>query len=555
MEKTKQSNILTYSGKEKVAYLTGMAGQNMLYAIISTACVGFYLQNVIFIPAMAVSIITAIARVWDALNDPMMGTFVDKTRTKWGKCRPYLIFAPVVIMLSTILCFVNGRYSDANSTIQNVFIIGWCAISYIAWGMLYTVGDIPLWGLPGLMTNQEKDRSSLLSLARIVAAAGGALGFVAIPAAQALAGEGASAGKLQWSFIIVAIVLTVVGSILFQVTGLACKERVIQSEKTYTMKENFQLMWRNKPYRRLLISGIIRSPFMLLMLIAMPLLSYYFTNNQGITSFTIIIYYALLGGGIFGGQLITSAIAPKLAEKYQKVRVYNISSVASGIGFALIFVIFMIAPAKLTSWVWLILLALCFVVAGAGMGAINVLQSLLIADCVDYEEYHNHIRPDGVFFSGQSFITKLSSGVASIVMGIVFTIVGYSGDNIKNLNTSLADGVMDFKTDAYKYSWAMFFLCAIPPAIGLILSIIPMKNYEITDQAHAQMLEELRERRAKEAEEKEMAENQANLDSTTDLAQADTDVVENVVEVMENNVETNNSEDTTKDESETGKKE
>lgn len=500
MEETKEvKKAVTYTGKERNAYLAGMGGQNLLYAVIGTAFVGFYLQNVIFIPALAVGIITAIARVWDAINDPMMGTFVDKTRSKWGKCRPYLIIMPVVICIATILCFLNGRYSTDNAAWKNGFIIAWVAISYIMWGMLYTVGDIPLWSLPGLMTENEKDRSNLLAFARITAAIGGAIGMVSIPMAQAVAGNAPTAAKLQTAFIIIAVVLSLIGTGLFQLTGCFCKERVLQSEQHYTMKQNFQLMWRNRPFRKILISGILRSPFTLLLLIAMPMLSYYFANNQSpFADIKILIYYGVLAAGIFGGQFIATAIAPVAARKWDKKVVFNISNLVSGVGFALLFVVFLIAPSMLTHPAWLVVLFIIFALAGAGTGAIQVIQSLMIADCVDHEEYHNHIRPDGVFFSGQSFITKLSSGMASIIMAIVYAAVGYSGSNIENLNNGMADGLVNFKVDAPEFSWAMFFLCSIPCAIGMLLSIIPMMKYELTDKVHSEILEKLIIRRAEE---------------------------------------------------------
>lgn len=144
-------NFNTYTRKERNMYLTGMLGQNMIYNVIGTGLT-FYLQSVIFVPAMAISILMAVARVWDAVNDPMMGTIVDKTKTKWGKCRPYLIFAPAVICIMTILCFINGRYSVDNTTAKNAMIIIWAAVSYIIWGMTYTIADIPLWGITSLMS-------------------------------------------------------------------------------------------------------------------------------------------------------------------------------------------------------------------------------------------------------------------------------------------------------------------------------------------------------------------------------------------------------------------
>ena len=286
-KKATAADPLSYTSKERNGYLIGMAGQNIIYGIISSG-LAFYFSNVIALPAMAISVIMAIARVWDAINDPMMGTFVDKTKSKWGKCRPYLIFMPIIIMIGTILCFANGIYSEANnSTIQNVMIIAWAGISYILWGMLYTAADIPLWGIASRMTANESKRSNLLSLARMVAGIGGALGFVMTPIAQALAPmmPGNTAQALQWAFIVVAIVLAIVGTILFQCAALA-KERVdCEEEKKRGIVDNFKIMWANKPFRRILISGIIRSPFQLLLILAMPLMTLYFGNNGATADF------------------------------------------------------------------------------------------------------------------------------------------------------------------------------------------------------------------------------------------------------------------------------
>ena len=181
------SQVRTYTAKERNMYLVGMMGQNMIYNIIGTGLY-FYFQSVIFIPAMAISIFMAVARVWDAINDPMMGTFVDRTNTKWGKCRPYLLFSPAVIMVITILTFCNGMYSSANTPGKNALIVGWAAVSYILWGMCYTVGDIPLWGVTSRMTEVEKDRASILSFARIAAGLGGGVVLLALYLAAVRAG-------------------------------------------------------------------------------------------------------------------------------------------------------------------------------------------------------------------------------------------------------------------------------------------------------------------------------------------------------------------------------
>ena len=170
------NGVTTYTKRERNLYLVGLAGQNMIYNVISSGLM-YYFQSVIFLPAMVYSVIVAVARVWDAINDPMMGTIVDKTNTKWGKCKPYLLFVPSIIMVITCLCFINGRCSyDASGhlimTARNILIIVWAGFSYLLWGMSYTAGDIPLWGVTSVMTEDAKDRASILALARIVAGFG-----------------------------------------------------------------------------------------------------------------------------------------------------------------------------------------------------------------------------------------------------------------------------------------------------------------------------------------------------------------------------------------------
>ncbi len=495
----KQRSLTTYTPKERNMYLLGMIGQNMIYNIINTGLV-YYFQSVIFIPAMAMSVIFAVARVWDAINDPMMGTICDHTHSKWGKCKPYLMFVPGIVGIITILTFVNGRYTAYEGNVpMQILIVAWAGISYILYGMSYTAGDIPLWGVTSLMTDNEKDRANILSLARIAAGLGGAVVLLSIiPASQAIGNAitkavGNSEIAMQYGFIIMAVVLTVISTLLFQCAG-AVKERVPQSERHYTLKENFQVMWCNVPFRKILVSAVLRSPFQLLTLIAMTLLSYYY-GNAGRDNY--IIYMLFLGAAIFGGQFLSMAFAPALAAKFEKKRIFNFCNFISGVPFALIFVVYMIAPQNLDNWGWLCVLFVLFALAGAGTGVVNVLQSVMIADCVDYEEYRTGIRPDGVFFSGQSFATKLGSGISSILQGVVYAAIGFSDARVAEVNNLLlAEGsTLSFKADFPEYAAAMFFLVSIPPAIGCLLSIIPTWKYPLTNKEHARILEFLRVRR------------------------------------------------------------
>ena len=610
MSNSKNGTVATYTKKELAGYLTGLAGQNIIYNIIATG-LAFYFQSVIFLPAIACSLIFALARVWDAVNDPMMGTIVDKTRTKWGKCKPYLLFVPAVIMVTTILPFINNMYAEPNDlhevalqeqnayvafvdsdlvkefdydgvkyymvpaggswelqkdangktlmdengnivktkvmiytsdkqpltdtalaeTVLQEFqselgfvkktggkaalIIAWAAFSYILWGMTYTIGDIPLWGVTSLMTESQQDRAKALTLARAVANVGmiGTLFTMIAPAFQGMfkARGMDEAHSLRAAYIALAVVMTVFASILFQVAGLSVKEKVsAKSEKTYSIKENFKIMFGNKPFRQILISGILRSPIQLLSIVAMTLVMYYFFNNDigatlfvdGALNIKLVLKILILVVGLFGGMIGFPLFVPKLITKFEKKKLYNFFTLIGAIPFALIFIFFLISKGNVLTWVGMAVMAVLFFMAAASMGSLNVLQSVMIADCVDYEEYYTGVRPDGVFFSGQSFITKLSAGIASLISGAVYAIVGFSDKNVALLNNALVNGA-DFKTyHGGKYAAAMFFLISIPPAVGMVLAAIPTLKYALPDKKHKEILAELiSKRHGGEAEE------------------------------------------------------
>lgn len=527
MGKKRQISPNTYTTKECIMYLIGLTGQNMIYNIIGTG-MAFYFQSVIFVPAIAISVIMAVARVWDAINDPMMGTIVDRTRTKYGKMRPYLMIVPAIVLVTTILTFVNGRYSADNSSLQNALIIGWAGVSYVMWGMSYTAGDIPIWGITSLMTEVEKDRSRLLGFARIVAGIGGGLVMLTmLPIAQGLGktfsdgGMGTAKGN-QVAFIIVAVVLTIVGCGLFQCASYV-KERVKQpSDEHKGFLDNFKIMWNCKPFRRILISGVIRSPMQILSLVAMTLLSYYYGDYN---SKNYTLYMIILGGGMFAGQFAAMALVPMLCSKYEKKSIYNVLSLISVVPFVALFVVYLIDGSNLMHPAWIAVMTVLFALAGAGVGASMVLQSIMIADCVDYDEYRTGYRPDGVFFSGQSFITKLGAGISSLIQGVVFAVVGFSGSAVQAANEVLEKAPADtfvFATspDFASYRTGMFFLVTIPPAIGILLSVLPMLKYELSNGDHTRILDELNAKRNADSSELETEPEQCEVsDAETNSVQ------------------------------------
>ena len=496
----------TYTAKERNMYLIGLAGQNIIYNIVGTA-LQYYFESVIFIPTAIVATIMAIARGWDAINDPMMGTIVDKTRTKWGKCRPYLLFVPLPILIVTILCFTNvGFYTDP--AVSKSVVVIWAAVFYILWGMTYTIGDIPLWGITALMTEKSEDRNSLLSLARIAGGVGSAIVVVAIQPVSIAIGQYLTNNRgftynmgQRYGFLLGAAIFAFLGCALFQLAGIFVRERIRVSEKKNTMGQNFKLMWTNKPFRQILLSSVLRSPQTIVMIVAFTLVTYYYANQD---PGAYIKYLVILGAGLFVGQFGAIAVVPKLVKKHEKKKIYNLANAISAVPFLMIFVVYQLAPNHdVTTPLYLVLYAIFFTFGGAAIGATTVLQSLMIADCVDYEEHKSGLRPDGVFFSGQSFATKLAAGIASIISGIGYSIVNFSDVNREAVNNYIANGgIARLNPDYEPYMMIMFFLISIPPAVGSLLAVIPTLKYALTDREHRQILEQLNERRHMEAGDK-----------------------------------------------------
>lgn len=493
--------LRTYTKSERNAYLIGLAGQNIMYNIVN-ACIMYFLQFTVLVPAMTVSVIFTIARIFDACNDPIMGTVVDRTRSKYGKCVPYLRIMPLPIMIITILCYVSfGFYGDGSKGIDAAITI-WTAFTYIGWGMLYTVGDIPIWGVTSLMTESAKDREKILQGARVVAAIAGGVIMLSMQSASLGLGNiftekfGITAPEGEkYGFLAMAIILSIIGTAMFQVAGFKVKERIEPPKEKTNLKDNLKIIVGNKPYRQLLISGVLGSTKSIISIVAMTLVSYYFASKDPIMAF---VYLALLGGGVFVGMFVGMCIVPALNKKISKKAIYNWSNLISVIPYLAIYFAYLISPHHLTNIVWVLLCFVLFGIVGVGQGATTVLQSTMIADCVDYEEYKNNRRPDALFFSGQTFLVKLQSGIATIICGIAYTIVKFSDTRVAEINAFInAGGTPRLSLEYSSFMMVLFLIVSIPPAIGSILTVIPTWKYALDDKEHSRIMDILNERRHK----------------------------------------------------------
>jgi len=502
------TELRTYTRKERNMYLVGLTGQNIIYSIYSVVLSSYYLQNVLYIPSMALGVILALTRVWDGFNDPIMGTLVDRTNSKWGKCRPYLRIVPIPIALATILTFTNFTFNVDGGLFEgrNAVVLIWTVAACLLWDMIYTIGDIPLWGITALMTEDEKHRQKLMSAARIFGGVGGGIAMLSLQplslaAAKLFEGVGDIHRAEKYGFIFVAVIAAAISGIMFQMTGLFAKERISAppQEKKNSIWDNFKLMWKNKPFRQLLLSGVLGSPKNAMVLVAMPIVTYYYSSKNPTLS---VLYLLLLGGGLFAGQFTATALAPRLLEKYSKKNVYNFSNLMIIVPNIILFLVYLSAPDQMTQPIYLAISFVIFALNGISIGLSLVVQTYMIADAVDYEEYNSGRRPDGVFFSGQTFLAKINASISQIIYGIACSVVGFSDANIKALNefvekgeVLVRDAMMTTHPEYKSFMTMLFFMITIPAAIGSLLAVIPTWKYALDDKTHREMLAELNRRR------------------------------------------------------------
>ena len=232
----------TYTKKERNMYLTGMLGQNLIYNIVATGLY-FYFQNVICLPAMALGWIFALARVWDAINDPMMGTIVDNTKTKMGKYRPWIIIGALSNAVVLTLLFTSFGMSGTRLYVYIAFM-------YILWGMTNTMADIPYWSMVPSFTSDPKDRNLVATVARTFSGIGQGLITILTPLILPKLSDGittdkgySASGFSRWA-LICAVALVCFSLICV----LSTKERHViykANKEKFSFKKMFQVVAHN----------------------------------------------------------------------------------------------------------------------------------------------------------------------------------------------------------------------------------------------------------------------------------------------------------------------
>lgn len=436
--------------REKVFYSGGLLGQNMLYSFMSAYILFFY-TDLLGIKATTASLILVVASIVDACLDPVMGMIADKTRSRWGKFRPYLLFAPWLIAAATVLCFWDfGASPGATLAIS--------AAAYLLWGMLYTVCDTPLWALSSVISTAPKERNLLVTLGKI----GGMLGVVVITIGgiQLLLSFGGE--RSSRAYLLSAILIGVFAAVLIFLTGYTSRERIAPPVERISFRRNIQTVYKNKPLLVLLFSLLVMNLVINLM--------------QGIQLYYVIYvwqdagFVMKIGISLVVGMILGMGATPKLLHRFPKKRLYIFSCLFGCLSCTITFLLGQQNPV-------LILIMLGFNFFFCGMA--TVVSTSMLLDTIDYSEWRLGFRGEGIVFSTNTFISKFSGAVSRMMIGAGLGLLHYVEN--QPVTAQLQNGLS--------------FMMLMLPALCFAAAIIPVLFYGITEQQRIHVQHELEKRR------------------------------------------------------------
>ena len=481
--------------KESWALALAGLGQGMMYSTMSSYISDFYI-NIMGLPLVFVLLLMLLARVWDAINDPMMGIIVDRTKPrKIGKMKPYIIWFAIPIAVATFLMFYAPEGFNAT---QNMIYAG---VVYVAWGMLYTAADVPFWALPNVMTPDPEERGGIISFAKTVNGVGSAVPMAIFMILSWIPyfAEGASLQAEKQKYMIIALVCSLIGTALYLLAFFYPKERVIippKAKKDPNEPGTIKRLFKCKPLMLVVLCGVLSSGRYMMQAAAIHVARYAFYIGPSLEGLDAVARQAALNGsvgtvstlfqicsaiGMFGSMLAM----PFLYKKFNYKQIVIVSCLG---GFVASIVTTVLGACSIfTVANWLVYLMIPFIIIQCiPLGALNITMFAMIGDSLDYLEWKTGFRDNALGAACQSFVNKLGNAFATTFIVIMYLIVNI--DPAQSVAQEAVKSVMDM-TGAQRFG--MFALVSIVPGLSLVLCAIPIFFYDIVGEKKDNITREL----------------------------------------------------------------
>lgn len=431
-----------------VGYGIGAVGLDLSYGLFYSY-LSKYLTDVLLMPAAFLLILTPVARIWDGINDPIMGNIVDSTRMKMGKYRPWIIIGACCNAVILSLMFTNPGITSGS-----VGMYVYVAVMYVMWGMTNTMADIPYWSMIPSFSANPSERNLVSTIARTFSGIGQGIITIFTPIALVLLGSGANDAEKKVSaqgFSRWAMVCSVLLVVLALVCSLVTKERnIVYSNERFSFKRLFDVVKQNDQLRVFMLFAMISNAGWYL---TSGVGAYYFENVEGDLSkqSTFAVFGAV-------GSFLGLFVIPIMIKKFTRRTIYQFCLIMVAAGYVLMFICGPLLHQML-------LLNIAYIIASVGIASMFVNQTVMLADIVDYGEFKTGKRQESTTFAMKGFLQKMAYTIQTIVLFSGLGLSGYNGE-VKE-QTALASGTIS----------AMTFL--VPPVLIIISYIIFTKKYKL----------------------------------------------------------------------------
>lgn len=465
-------NKKNLTGAERFAYGIGAVGKDMVY-MLSASYISIYFLDVMGISAAAIAVLLLAARVFDAFNDPIMGVLVAKTKTRWGKFRPWLLVGTITNAVILYLMF------SIPPTLDGAGLVAYASVSYILWGLTYTMMDIPYWSMIPAFTQSGKEREGLSAFARSCAGVGSAL--ISIITVMSVAALGRKFGgttdneinRIGYSKF--ALIIAILFVVFITITCLVIKEKSTVDMKSASIKDMFKALIQNDQAMTVVVAIVmINTALYITQQLVYFFLKYDFSPATYQADFTL---FNTVGGGC---QILAMMLLfPLLRKVMDTIRIFYTCFGMAVTGYILIIIISFTGTSNVK---WLLIPAALIM---AAVGVLNVIITVFLANTVDYGELKNHRRDESVIFSMQTFVVKLASGIAGFLSSMVLFVFNINSD--KN-----AEAVAVSETSSLGLRLSMTL---IPIVVLLVGFVVFRKKYILSDDRMDEITAELAKRK------------------------------------------------------------
>ncbi len=438
--------------KSKLGYGVGAVGLDLSYGMFYSF-LAKYLTDVLGLGAGFLLVLTPIARIWDGINDPMMGTIVDNTHTKMGKYRPWILRGTMLNAVVLVLLFSNPF------KLSGVALCAYVAVMYVAWGMTNTLADIPYWSMVPSFTSDPKERNLISTVARAFSGIGQGMVSILAPVIMTAVSvttaisENGETVKVHdaRSYFICALVCAIM-LVVFAGTSVATTKETITTKAA----EKFS-------FKRAL--EIIKSNDQLLVFMLFAMISnagWYLTSGVATYYFDVVVGDASKQSMFSTFQAVGSVVGllllPVLTKYMSKRKAYQASLIIAAIGYAGMTV------GAVTGILMIMNVSYC--ICAIGMASMFIAQTIFLADVVDYGEVKMGFRAESITFSMKGFLQKMAYTLQTIILFSSLGIAKYDGE-LHNQNPESAKLAITL------------MLCVIPIALFIISLIIFTKKFKL----------------------------------------------------------------------------